>query len=466
MSIETVANLESKLRALQKFPDSNPNPVLKADRTGMLLYFNNASQFIVNAWSIECGNALPTALIQTDAVSNQLEIELPAGHRTYKFNVVFVPELDSFNIYGTDVTAMKSITKFPDQNPNPIMRVSSDCKLQYSNIAGKSICEHWEISVGGRIPDGLIHGNTPKVGRTELNVDDKVYVFDVVHVPEFEFYNYYITDVTDRKEKEAILGKLAKYFSPQVYDSIFTGDLEVKIQTSRKKLTVFFSDIKGFSQITERLQPEVLTQVLTEYLTAMTRIAIKHGGTVDKYIGDAIMVFFGDPHSQGTQQDAISCVEMAMEMKTALVQFRTKWRTMGISQPMDIRIGIHSDTCTVGNFGSEDRLDYTTIGNGVNLASRLESNAGVNQILISEDTYLLIQDAIICEKKEQIMVKNIAHPIQTYEVRGHRNELEHLEQISVQDNGFSLEVDPHNLGNIPEKKKALEDALALLNLLE
>ena len=100
----------------------------------------------------------------------------------------------------------------------------------------------------------------------------------------------------------------------------------------------------------------------------------------------------------------------------------------------DIRVGIHSDTvCTVGNFGSEDRLDYTTIGNGVNLASRLESNAGVNQILISEDTYLLIQEAIACEKKDQIMVKNIAHPIQTYEVRGFHNELAKIQAVSVED---------------------------------
>ena len=114
-----------------------------------------------------------------------------------------------------------------------------------------------------------------------------------------------------------------------MYDSFFTGNLEVKIQTSRKKLTVFFSDIKGFSQITERLQPEVLTEILTEYLTSMTRIAIKHGGTVDGHIGDAIDGF-GDPHSRGTKQDAISCVEMAMEMKQELIDFAKsgeKWES-------------------------------------------------------------------------------------------------------------------------------------------
>lgn len=466
MTNKQIQSLESKLQALQKFPESNPNPVLKANLDGTLIYFNAASQFIVDGWNIEIGSPLPTELTAPNADNTHLEIELPIHHKTYRFNVVFVVELQSFNIYGTDITAMKAITKFPDSNPNPIMRVSSKCTLQYCNIAGQPICESWGVQVGERIPEILMANTTPKIGRTEVKVDDKTYVFDGVHVPEFEFYNYYVTDITDRKEKEAILGKLAKYFSPQVYDSIFTGNLEVKIQTSRKKLTVFFSDIKGFSQITERLQPEVLTQVLTEYLTVMTRIAIKHGGTVDKYIGDAIMVFFGDPHSRGTKQDAISCVEMAMEMKVELVHFRKKWRAMGISQPMDIRIGIHSDTCTVGNFGSEDRLDYTTIGNGVNLASRLESNAGVNQILISEDTYLLINNTITCDKKEQIMVKNIGHPIQTYEVRGHRDEIEQIETVSIQDIGFSLKINPQSIGDIAAKKRALEEALVMLNLLE
>ena len=108
---------------------------------------------------------------------------------------------------------------------------------------------------------------------------------------------------------------MAKYFSPQVYESIFTGDLEVRIQTKRKRLTVFFSDIKGFGQLTERLEPEVLTELITEYLTAMTAIAVKHGGTVDKYIGDAVMVFFGDPNSNGTKKDALACIRMALEMK-------------------------------------------------------------------------------------------------------------------------------------------------------
>ena len=105
----------------------------------------------------------------------------------------------------------------------------------------------------------------------------------------------YSTDISEAKTKEMILEKLSKYFSPQVFNSIFSGELDVTINTSRKNLTIFFSDIKGFTLLTEKLEPEQLTNLIADYLTEMTNIAIKYGGTVDKYIGDAIMIFFGDP---------------------------------------------------------------------------------------------------------------------------------------------------------------------------
>ena len=205
---------------------------------------------------------------------------------------------------------------------------------------------------------------------------------------------------------ENFSSKLSKYFSPQVYQSLFTGELDVKIETKRKQLTVFFSDLQGFTELTERLEPEVLTKLLTHYLTEMSRISIKWGGTIDKFIGDAIMIFFGDPNSQGENQDAINCVKMAMEMLDKLEELREDWRRNGLALPINARIGIHTGICTVGNFGSEDRLDYTIIGNGVNLASRLESHAKPNSILVSEDTYLHIQDEIFCNKHQKFYEDN------------------------------------------------------------
>ena len=210
--------------------------------------------------------------------------------------------------------------------------------------------------------------------------------------------------------------KLAKYLSPEVYNSIFTGEKEVNLETQRKKITVFFSDIKGFTAITDTMEAEALATLLNSYLKEMAEVAARYGGTLDKFIGDAIMIFFGDPKSRGEKQDAIACVMMAIEMREHLKFLREKWIIQGVSDPLHIRIGINTGYCTVGNFGSENRLDYTIVGGQVNLASRLESSAGTDQILIAHETYALVKDAINCESQGEIAVKGIAHPVKTYQV--------------------------------------------------
>lgn len=463
---KSVKSLQNHVDVLAKFPDQNPNPVFRTDEKGRLLYANIPGQRLLDTLCIEIGGKLPDALIAHSDKPVEDQLELSVGARTFAFHVVSVPELSSINIYGTDITAMKAITRFPDQNPNPVFRLDMNGALTYANEAGQRVVEDLGICIGQQFPAKVVLNNdTPTDNRIEMLVGSSVFTFHIVHVPEFQFINIYGTDITAQKENESILIKLAKYFSHHVFASIFSGDLEVKIQTQRKKLTIFFSDIKGFGEITERLEPEELTELLTEYLTAMTGIATKYGGTVDKYIGDAIMIFFGDPKTRGTKEDALSCVSMALEMKNAMQVFRRRWLDKGISQPLDIRMGIHTDTCTVGNFGSQDRLDYTTIGNGVNLASRLESSALPNQILISEETYLLVRDTIACERLEKIVVKNIKHPVQTYEVRGELSNASNSMSIEESDDGFRLYIDPENIDDVIGKRLLLSEALALLDRL-
>jgi class 3 adenylate cyclase len=248
--------------------------------------------------------------------------------------------------------------------------------------------------------------------------------------------------VTSQKKIEELTAKLSKYLSPQVYQSIFSGKQNVKIEAYRKKLTIFFSDIKGFTEITDRLEPEVLSLLLNSYLNEMSKIALKYGGTIDKFIGDAILIFFGDPESKGDKEDAKACVLMALEMRERMKYLRKLWEDQGISNPLDIRIGINTGYCNVGNFGSEDRLDYTIIGGEVNLASRLESSAEIGQILISDETYALIKKDIFCEKKDKINVKGIAHKIQTYQVIVSNKSLVRKNMfISENYDGFNLEFD-------------------------
>ena len=270
--------------------------------------------------------------------------------------------------------------------------------------------------------------------------------------------------VADRtKELVDLSEKLAKYFSPQVYDSIFSGELDVKIQTQRKPLTVFFCDLQGFTQLTERLEPEILTELLTQYLTEMSKIAIRWGGTIDKFIGDAILVFFGDPESRGNKEDAMACVSMALEMLEKLELLREAWRERGLARSLNARMGVHSGVCTVGNFGSEDRLDYTVIGNGVNLAARLEANSDSNKILVSEDTYLLVKEEIKCIKKQEISVKGISYPIQTYEVSGFTSSSSSYSSKLVKSiPGLSLTFDPNEIEDNDRAMKLISDVLSRL----
>ena len=257
--------------------------------------------------------------------------------------------------------------------------------------------------------------------------------------------------------------KLSKYFSPEVYNSLFTGELDVKVQTQRKLLTIFFSDLEGFTELTERLEPEVLTELLTHYLTEMSKIALRWGGTIDKYIGDAIMIFFGDPASKGEKADAVNCVRMAMEMVDQLAEVRAIWKDKGLALPLNARMGIHTGICTVGNFGSEDRLDYTVIGNGVNLASRLESNAKPNSILISEDTYLHVRSEINCSKNNTIKVKGVSYPVQTYKVEGlMMNQADQFGLTEHQIPGLSLILDQSKIENRALVRKKIKEVLDLL----
>jgi class 3 adenylate cyclase len=225
------------------------------------------------------------------------------------------------------------------------------------------------------------------------------------------------------RELEVLSSKLAKYLSPQVYASIFEGRQEVKLASQRKKLTVFFSDIAGFTETTDKMESEDVTQLLNQYLTEMSRIALEYGATIDKYVGDAIMIFFGDPETRGVKEDALACVEMAIAMQERMRELGASWRDTGIEQPISCRIGIHTGYCTVGNFGSEDRMDYTIVGGAVNLASRLEHEAPEGGILISYETYAHVKDEILCEEMGRIQVRGIGHPVATYRVVGRRADI-------------------------------------------
>jgi len=258
-----------------------------------------------------------------------------------------------------------------------------------------------------------------------------------------EELNYTINNLMDILEKKEIADnanlklqsfseQLSKYLSPQIYKSILKGKHGSSINSKRKKLSIFFSDIASFTATTENLESEELTEQLNTYLTDMSDIALKYGATIDKFIGDAVMIFFGDPESQGVQQDALNCVKMAIEMQNQMEIFREKQNAKGVLNPFHIRCGIATGFVTVGNFGSMDRMDYTIIGGYVNLASRLESAATKDEVLISEETYILVKKYIKADAKEKITVKGFSKPIQTYQVLREKTDIEYSDEVNLQ----------------------------------
>jgi adenylate cyclase len=263
-------------------------------------------------------------------------------------------------------------------------------------------------------------------------------------------------------ELETLSTKLAKYLSPQVYQSIFTGAQTVEISSKRKKLTIFFSDIAGFTETTDNLESEELTDVLNQYLTEMSTIALSYGATIDKYVGDAMLLFFGDPETKGVKEDAKSCVMMAIAMQRRMRDLELEWRNRGMERPFRMRVGISTGFCTVGNFGSRDRMEYTIIGNEVNLAARLQSAAEPGGILLSHETNALVQDIVLTEEYPPMTVKGFLRPIKTYKLLGTYKELVDEGKVVLQEReGLRVLVDLTKQVS-SEAIKVLEDVLAEL----
>tara|TARA_E500000331_G_scaffold149829_2_gene145804 strand:- start:2155 stop:2853 length:699 start_codon:yes stop_codon:yes gene_type:complete len=157
------------------------------------------------------------------------------------------------------------------------------------------------------------------------------------------------------------------------------------------------------------MESEDVTDLLNLYLESMTKIALDYGATIDKYIGDGIMLFFGDPETEGVREDALKCVNMALEMLKELDNLGDQWVRYGLKEQLQMRIGIDTGFATVGNFGCESRLDYTAIGSAVNKASRLEEAAENGSIFISEDTYNLVKESIEAVELDPIYLKGLGN---------------------------------------------------------
>jgi class 3 adenylate cyclase len=206
--------------------------------------------------------------------------------------------------------------------------------------------------------------------------------------------------------------RLRRYVSPQVADAILTGEAPVPFASVRRNLTILYSDIRGFTQMAERMEPEELVDGLNEYFSAMTELVFSNGGTLDKYLGDGVLAFFGDPIP--FEDHAERAVATAFEMLANVEELRATW--MRSEEELSIGVGISTGYVTVGNIGSSTRTDYTVVGNHVNVAARLATAAEPGQILISERTMATVQDRVDWVPVEDLVMKGVKRPVKVFAV--------------------------------------------------
>ena len=249
------------------------------------------------------------------------------------------------------------------------------------------------------------------------------------------------SDITDLKQREEELTtksntleeinqrlkkaqeQISKYIDPNVVEKIFKGEFSAELSHKRTKLTMFFSDIKDFTQFTDSSDPEDVAKLLNEYLGEMAQIVRTWGGTIPQFTGDSIYAIFGAPDSKGERGDALACLRMALEMQMKMKTLQEKWWNQGIQFPFEIRCGINTGMANVGNYGSEGFMEYSAIGLNTNLASRLEKACQPGEIYISHTSWALVNDEIPCEEVGTIKVKGFHYPIQTYRVLQHDVEM-------------------------------------------
>jgi class 3 adenylate cyclase len=263
------------------------------------------------------------------------------------------------------------------------------------------------------------------------------------------------------RQLESLATRLAKYLSPQIYQSIFTNEDGGEQKHARKNLTIFLSDIVKFTDLADTLEPERLAAVINSYLSEMSAIAVECGGTIDKFIGDAVLIFFGDPETEGEEEDALKCAEMAIRMMKRVAELNKHWKKLGVVDGLKVRMGISTGFCTVGNFGSDLRLDYTVLGSPVNLAARLQTMAEHNTIFIDEYTKDLIKSQVNSKYIEDITPKGFARAIPVYRIEDFKSAKHRDQRKSLTHIGERVEVsvlDSSNIQAAIEELKRIQES--------
>ena len=322
----------------------------------------------------------------------------------------------------------------------------------------------------------LFFGFEPYLQSASRELNVLSILFFMIYISLFIYYQQFKYEVLENESAHhaeeldrylKLNNQLARYAPVQLWQSIMRGELEARIEYKRRKLTIFFSDIQGFTDLSESLIPDDLAFLLNDYLKNMTEIAKHYGGTIDKFMGDGMLIFYGDPNSRGEKEDALACLDMAVTMRQQMRILRERWVKMGYSS-LNVRMGIATGYCHVGNYGTPHRMSYTIVGRDANIASRLQTAAQVDQILISEETFNLVKDEFLCIQHDSLQLKGIAESVKTWQVveRYHESIEKYRTWFDFESKGFNLllNLDQTPIYDYPELIKIMQEAIDRIKL--
>jgi class 3 adenylate cyclase len=416
-------------KVVERFPDRNPNPVLRLTPEGALWYGNEASAPIRRALGVEIGDPLPPELLASllDSLSNPdaAAVEVGGEGRTFRLNPVHIPEFDFTNLYGTDVTAQKAIDKFPNENPNPVLRLTRDGRMTYANPASVLLRKALGAEVGdslapemqGRIDAAQGEGGSQTI---ELEADGRTYAVRVVRVFEFDSINLYGTDITAARQVEAFSREnerlLLNILPASIAERLRGG--ETVIADRFDDMAVLFADVVGFTELSARMTPTDLVALLNEVFSTCDRLADRFGLEKIKTVGDAYMVV-GGLHHEGDgaahrrETHAADVADMGLAMLDEIGRYR---HSDGAA--LQMRVGMHVGPAVAGVIGLK-KFIYDVWGDTVNTASRMESTGVPGRVQVTSATRDRLEGEFELERRGIVDVKGKG-PTETWFLLGRR----------------------------------------------
>jgi class 3 adenylate cyclase len=379
---------------------------MRIDADGHLIYANPASAGVLGALGVEVGDRIPTEVVdRLDAAARSRGyVEFVWDNRTFAVWPVPIPELNFTNLYGTDVTAERAIVKFPDQNPNPVFRITKAGTLVYANPASAGLVAGLGMATGAELPAGLRDELLERVltgdrATLEVEAGGRTYTLLPVDVPEFGFVNVYGTDVTAVVERERLARENERLLLNILPEPIAQRlrDGEPLIADRFDDVTLLFADIVEFTRMSSTMSPSELVGVLNEVFSVFDQLVERYGLEKVKTIGDAYMVVGG--LSERSDDHTARVGEMALDLAEAVNQIDSCAR-LGIR----FRIGIHCGPVVAGVIGTK-KFIYDVWGDTVNLASRMESLGVPGRVQVTHAVMERLAGTFTLESRGLIDVK-------------------------------------------------------------